>query len=136
MTVSDLGRQLGVSADTIRYYERIGLLPNIDRNDSGYRVFNDADLERVRFIKRAQRFGLQLDEIGELLDVRDRGLCPCGHARSLLDQRREELTAQLSELQRLHDDIETILKTSTSGDAGTWPCGSGLMQLGDQRTGR
>jgi DNA-binding transcriptional MerR regulator len=134
MTVSELAREVDTSADTIRYYERIGLLPDVDRNHSGYRVFGEADLERVRFVKRAQRFGLRLDEIRELLDVRDRGLCPCGHAHSLLERRSAEIEGQLAELQRLLGDIQGILATGRSADAAGWPCGSRLVRLENRRT--
>jgi DNA-binding transcriptional MerR regulator len=79
VTVSTLARQVGVGPDTIRYYERVGLLPTPTRTPAGYRRYDDDIADRVRFIKGAQRLGLRLREIAELLQVRDRGGCPCGH---------------------------------------------------------
>ena len=79
LTVSKLAARVGLTADTIRYYERAGLLPPPDRAASGYRAFEDDPVDRLRFIKGAQRIGLHLQEIKELLDIPDRGLCPCGH---------------------------------------------------------
>ncbi len=76
-TISELGREVGVKPDTIRYYERAGLLPSPDRNSSGYRVYGDEDLQRLRFVRGAQRLGLRLRDIRELLAIRDRGACPC-----------------------------------------------------------
>jgi DNA-binding transcriptional MerR regulator len=76
VTVSTLARQVGVGPDTIRYYERVGPLPTPTRTPAGYRRYDDDIADRVRFIKGAQRLGLRLREIAELLQVRDRGGCP------------------------------------------------------------
>ena len=131
MTVSELGRRTGTTPDTIRYYERIGLLPDVARSRAGYRLFTNSDVERMAFIKRAQRFGLQLDQISELLGVRDRGLCPCGHARELLTGKLEELDEQMESLSRLHTDIEHLLDNDSASEANqAWPCGSGLIEIG------
>lgn len=105
LTVSRVAEQGGVSPDTVRYYEKIGLMPETERSASGYRLYGDGAVERLRFIKRAQRFGLRLEAIGELLDVRQRGLCPCGHTRRLLEDRVAELDEEMSSLARLRDDI-------------------------------
>ena len=131
MTVSELGRRTGTTADTIRYYERIGLLSDVARSPAGYRLFTNSDVDRMGFIRRAQRFGLQLDQIGELLGVRDRGLCPCGHARELLTGKLEELDEQLESLSRLRADIERLLDNDSASEADeVWPCGSGFIEIG------
>lgn len=128
MTVSELARRVGTSADTIRYYERIGVLPEADRSPAGYRLFDETDVERVGFVKRAQRFGLQLDDIRVLLEIRERGLCPCGHANDLLVGRLEEIEQQLRSLAALRDDIRDLLADDRD-DEGCWPCGDQLIQL-------
>ncbi len=133
MTVSELGRRTGTTPDTIRYYERIGLLPEVERSPAGYRLFTGSDVERMGFIKRAQRFGLQLDQISELLEIRDRGLCPCGHARELLTGKLEEFDQQLETLTRLRADIAQLLEDDSSSEASTaWPCSSRLIEIGPQ----
>lgn len=129
MTVSELANRAGTSADTIRYYERIGLLPEAARSPAGYRLFGEEDVERVVFIKRAQRFGLQLDDIGELLDIRRRGLCPCGHARQLLKDKLTGIEQQIRSLQALYDDVASLLEGGAAGDAASWPCGDELIQI-------
>ena len=132
LTVSKLAEQAGTSADTVRYYERIGLLPETERSASGYRLYGDEAVERLRFIKQAQRFGLRLEAIGELLDVRRRGLCPCGHTRRMLEDRVAELDEEMSSLARLRADIAAMIdelpEAGTSG-AG-WRCSSELIQIG------
>lgn len=135
LTVSQLADRVGTTADTIRYYDRIGLLGTVDRNKHGHRVFGPDDVTRLRFIHRAQRFGLQLHHIRELLDVRDRGRCPCGHTRELLQQRAGEVAGQIRELEALQSDIEGLL-TGTETSGTRWPCGQQLVALGDNRHGQ
>ena len=132
LTVSKLAEQAGTSADTVRYYERIGLLPEAERSPSGYRLYGDDAVERLRFIKRAQRFGLRLEAIAELLDVRRQGLCPCGHTRRFLEDRVAELDEEMSSLARLRADVAALideLPASTS-DGGEWQCASDLIRIG------
>ena len=115
LTVSKLADRVGTSADTVRYYERIGLLPEPDRSASGYRMYDDDAVERVQFIKYAQRFGLRLDEIGELLQIKERGLCPCGHTRRLLERRLAELDDDMAAMARLRRDIGQMLEGLPGG---------------------
>ena len=120
LTVSKLAERVGTSPDTLRYYERIGLLPPPDRSPSGYRIYDDAAADLVGFIKRAQRFGLRLEEIRELVEVRERGLCPCGHTRVLLQRRVAELDEEMAALGRLRSDIGAMLDELPPGRAGDW----------------
>jgi DNA-binding transcriptional MerR regulator len=87
LTVSHLGAEVGLSAATVRHYERLGLLPAPERTAAGYRQYQQDAVERLRFIKSAQRVGLRLREIEELLAICDQGLCPCGHSEALLRAR-------------------------------------------------
>ena len=129
LTVSKLAEEAGTSSDTVRYYERIGLLPETERSASGYRLYGDEAVERLRFIKRAQRFGLRLEAIAELLDVRGRGLCPCGHTRKLLEDRVAELDEEMASLARLRDDIARMVE-ELPARAGEWQCATDLIQIG------
>lgn len=130
MTVSQLARRVGASADTVRYYERIGLMPEAERSPSGYRLFGEDDLERLAFIRRAQSIGLQLDDIRELLAVRDRGLCPCGHARERLRAKLTEVEERMAELAALRDVIQEFLDNpGATGSDGCWPCGDALVTI-------
>lgn len=127
MTVSQLAERVGTSADTVRYYERIGVLPEAERSPGGYRLFDEDDVDRLRFVKRAQRFGLRLDDIRELLGIRERGLCPCGHARELLETELREVEKQVAALGRLADEIRSLLDAGTTSDG--WPCRSGPLTI-------
>jgi DNA-binding transcriptional MerR regulator len=92
-TISAIARQAGVSPDTLRYYERLGLVAPAQRMANGYRRYDPDVVDRVRLIKGAQRTGLRLGDIKELLEISDRGACPCGHTRTLLEQRIGDVTA-------------------------------------------
>ncbi|MGH2580865.1 MAG: MerR family transcriptional regulator [Actinomycetota bacterium] len=97
LTVAKLAVEASVRPDTVRYYERAGLLPAAPRSPSGYRLYGEEAVDRlrfiIRFIKGVQSFGLRLREVRALLEVMDRGLCPCGHTEALVRSRIAELDA-------------------------------------------
>jgi DNA-binding transcriptional MerR regulator len=105
LRTSDLGARVGLSPATVRYYESLGLLPAPERSEGGYRLYHEGEVDRLRFIKGAQRFGLRLREIRELLEVRDRGACPCGHTQTLVTRRIAEVEQEISRLQALHKEL-------------------------------
>jgi len=110
MRIGQLAGRLAINPRTIRFYERAGLLLEPERTASGYRLYRHADEQRLRFIKAAQRLGLTLGEIQELLAVRDGGSMPCGHLARLVDRRLGEIDARLNELRTLQRDL-TDLRT-------------------------
>jgi DNA-binding transcriptional MerR regulator len=110
LTVSALADQVGLSADTVRYYERVGLLPEPARSAAGYRLYDQDAVARLRLIRGAQRAGLRLREIGELLQVADQGLCPCGHTETLLRERLAEVRAELERLRGLEAELTRLLE--------------------------
>jgi DNA-binding transcriptional MerR regulator len=126
LTVSALAKRTGIPAATIRYYDRAGLLPAAGRSPAGYRQYGQAAAERLRFIKGAQRLGLRLREVAELLTVLDRGACPCGHTQALLGRRLGELDAQIARLVWLRGELARVAACCTPDacpdPAGTWPC--------------
>jgi DNA-binding transcriptional MerR regulator len=110
LTVSALADQVGLSADAVRYYERVGLLPPPARSAAGYRLYQQDAVGRLRLIKGAQRAGLRLREIGELLQVADQGQCPCGHTEKLLQGRLAEVRVELKRLRALEADLARLLE--------------------------
>jgi DNA-binding transcriptional MerR regulator len=128
LTVSTLADTVGLSADTVRYYERVGLLPEPARSAAGYRLYDQAAVGRLRLIKGAQRAGLRLREIAELLQVADRGQCPCGHTETLLRERLAEVRAELERLRALETELTRLLEhypdpacpDMTAGAAAWW----------------
>jgi len=105
LSVGQLAARAGVRTDTIRYYERTGLLPKPGRTDGDHRRYGPADVDRLLFIRGAQRLGLRLAEIRELLTVRDTGVCPCGPAETLLAEHIAEIDREMARLTRLRAEL-------------------------------
>ena len=96
--MAELAAAAGVPPDTVRYYERAGLLPPPARTPAGYRSYGEGAVDRLHFIQGAQRLGLRLADIRDLLAVRDTGTCPCQPAEELLRRRMAEVDAEISRL--------------------------------------
>ena len=132
-TISEAAAAAGVSTDTLRYYERLGLLSPQSRTASGYRLYGTSVSRRVRFIKGAQRMGLRLQEIKDLLEVSDRGACPCGHTHALLTQRRDQVDAELARLRALRQDLTAMLEgldDCAPAPVGVWWCETEFAKRG------
>jgi DNA-binding transcriptional MerR regulator len=124
LRVSELAGRVGLTADTVRYYERLGLLPEPSRSASGYRQYDEELTDRLRFIRGAQRFGLRLGEIKELLDIQDKGRCPCGHTQELLSTRIAEVEREMRRLEQLRTELLTMTRRADcdAPTAMSWPC--------------
>jgi DNA-binding transcriptional MerR regulator len=133
LKVSEIAKRAGVSPDSIRYYEGLGLLPLADRTAAGYRQFGEDAVKRIHFIKDAQSLGLKLDEIGELLKIQDDGACPCGHTKSLLERRLDQVNRELEVLNNLKVELERLSAQECFSPAGSsvWPCEIELRRGGD-----
>jgi DNA-binding transcriptional MerR regulator len=114
-TVSQLAASVGSSPDTLRYYEKAGLLPEPPRSQAGYRQYDDAARDRLTFIRGAQRLGLTLADVRDLLAVRDTGECPCEPAEQLLTRRLAEVDAEIVRLEVLRDQMRTMRDGIASG---------------------
>ena len=133
-SVSGIARRTGVSSDAVRYYEKEGLLPPAPRSRSGYRQYDDSAIQRIGFIKGAQEMGLKLAEIGELLEIQDRGACPCGHTRVLVERRIAEIDAEMKRLSSLRKDLASMaaLDCPATTDGDLWPCEVTFIQRGKE----
>ena len=109
MRVSELGRRAQVSPEIIRYYTRIGLLKPSRDPENGYRIFSDADLKRIHFIRRSKRLGYTLAEIAEILRVSSKGKSPCPKVREIIQRRIKENRNELEELTALQARMENAL---------------------------
>jgi DNA-binding transcriptional MerR regulator len=132
LTVSKVAEAVGVRPDTIRYYEREGLIPEAERTLAGYRVYDEETIRRLRFIRGSQQFGLRLKEIKGLLEVMDRGLCPCGHASDLVTDRIAEIDQQVSDLRALRSALVHVSENvgPEKCTPGVWPCEQEFVQAG------
>ncbi len=107
-TIGNLSEKTGVSTETIRYYERIGLIPNPQRADNGYRLYTEADTERLNFIRRARTLDFALDEIDEILAFRERNDPPCRYVMQIMEQRIVEIEDRIRDLQRMRNEIQSL----------------------------
>ena len=105
MRIGELAELVGVNPKTVRYYEGIGLLPDPERRRSGYRDYTEDDVERLRFVKTAQRLNLALSEISEILAFRERAEPPCDYVLGVLDRQVEDLDRRMAEMAQLRDQL-------------------------------
>ncbi len=104
-----VARATGVSTDTLRHYERKGLLPRVHRTAAGHRRYSSATVDRVLLIQRALVVGFSLNDLSRVLSVRDRGGAPCHNVRALVGERLEVLERQIENLVILRDELRTLL---------------------------
>ncbi|MEI2577367.1 MerR family transcriptional regulator [Scytonema sp. PRP1] len=117
--IGELSQRVDLPTQTIRYYERLGLLNQPKRTESKYRIYSQEDEERLRFIQKAKRFGLSLEEIKKLIDINALGALPCVNLKAMvkqhideLERRIHELTALQQELLSRYEQIEALLPDS------------------------
>lgn len=108
LRIGELASQLGLNPKTIRYYEEIGVLPEPQRTESSYRIYDDSDLDRLRFIGKAKAIGLTLDEVREILTLRREGQAPCRHVLALVDDKLDLVDRQLHALADFRKELLTL----------------------------
>ena len=109
LSVGQLASRAGVRVDTVRYYERAGLLPRPRRTSGDHRRYGPADVDRLLFIRGARRLGLRLAEIRALAQVRDTGTCPCGPAEALLREHVGEIDGEIARLTVLRAELTGVI---------------------------
>lgn len=110
MQSGELSRLAGVSSDTLRHYERRGILSKPLRTSGGYRNYPADSLDRVRLIQSALKVGFSLSELATILKMRDRGEAPCRRVRDMAETKIENLRQQISDLLIMRDQLERIVK--------------------------
>ena len=110
MRIGELAKTAGVTPDTIRYYEREGLLPSPQRTESGYRDYGHGVLDDLQFIKKAQALGLKLSDVREVLEISSGGKPPCEHVRATVSARLVEVEQRLRELRALRATLRETLE--------------------------
>ena len=109
-TIGALSRESGVHLETIRYYERIGLLPAPPRSASGYRHYDDAAARRLRFIRRGRELGFGIEEIKTLLQLADHRDQPCREADRLAQAHLVEVEAKIADLMAMRDVLTQLAR--------------------------
>lgn len=122
--IGEVARLSGVGIDTLRFYEKNGLLENPARTSGNYRVYSQSVLERLKFIKQAQALGFSLDEIRRIIDDARAGNAPCDEVREIMRRRLAEVEERIAELKNYHKAISaTLVEWDALGQAPGHVCG-------------
>jgi MerR family transcriptional regulator, mercuric resistance operon regulatory protein len=112
-TISHVAKTLDIKIETVRFYERRGLIAQPPKPDYGYRHYPEDTVHRIRFIKRAQELGFTLDEIANLLSLNDR---PCGQVQGLAEHKLSAVKEKMADLRRLENALMGLLAQCQSND--------------------
>lgn len=121
LTSGKLAKAVGINTETLRYYERRGLLPEPPRRDSGYRVYPPESIERLRFIKSAQELGFTLEEIDQLLSLRVDETATAGDVRRQAQEKVAQIDAKIATLQQMRDALAHLVH-QCHGEGPTAEC--------------
>ena len=124
MRISEMARLAGVGVETVRYYERTGLLPSPSRTHGRYRSYDDDDLARLRFIRRAKKLGFQLDEVAQLLALRQDESTSCAEVARRAHEKVADLERRMTEMGSIR---RALLSLAESCNAGTAPGACALL---------
>lgn len=116
--ISEVTKITSMPADTLRYYEKFGLLPKVARTPSGIRQYDDKDISRLKFIKRAQRMNFSLHEIKHLLSMRDNPQTAKNEVRQLTSDKLKDVEHQLAELTTLRNEMQLLLNLCFGSENG------------------
>lgn len=125
---AELARRTGCNLETVRYYEKVGLLPEPPRTASGYRSYNSTHERRLRFVLRARELGFSLDEIRELLRLVDERDRPCAEARDVAAVHLADVRAKITDLRRMERVLEDVVAQCGDGTLPECPLIETLFQ--------
>ena len=112
--IGEVAGQLNINPKTIRYYERIGLIPEPRRSESGYRLYTPEDVERIAFILRSKTLDFSLEEIGEILALRELGEAPCPYVIQQIEDKIAVVEEKIGALHQLQGELKTLHERARS----------------------
>ncbi len=127
--IGEISRRTRVKIETIRYYERVGVMPVPDRSEGGSRIYNLEQLKRLSFIKRSRELGFSLDDIRRLLSLADGGHS-CGEVKALTQRHLTGVREKIADLQRLEKTLDMISSRCSGDDAPECPVIDALFEAG------
>jgi MerR family mercuric resistance operon transcriptional regulator len=122
LKIGEVAARSGVGIDTLRYYERLGLLPRAARTRSGYRVYDPKMIDRIAFIKRAKSFGFTLDEICDLVRLETADPDACSRVLRVIEQKFNDLNRRYGEIKRLRRELAAYKATCERAIANNKSC--------------
>jgi DNA-binding transcriptional MerR regulator len=136
LKVGELAARAGVGVQTLHYYERLGLLPPPNRSGANYRLYPPAALRRVHFIKQAQALGFTLEEIKEILGLRERGRAPCRCVADVARKHLRDLDARSAVLRAFRKSLAAVVPRWEKETSGERRCAGEFCDLIEQLTVR
>jgi len=127
--IGEMSRQTGVHIETIRYYERIEIIPKPDRTEGGNRQYNHEQLKRLSFVKKSRDLGFTLDEIRALLLMVDRQDFTCNQVHTMTIEHLENVKKKLSDLKRMEKTLKSMASQCSKGDVPECPIIETLFRI-------
>lgn len=121
MTIGKLSANTGVNIETIRYYERIGILPAPPRTEGGYRIYNPDHLKRLSFVRRSRELGFTLKQTRNLLGLVDIGMYTCADVEKIALEHLQEIRIKIAELKKLEKSLKKIVSHCVDGTVKQCP---------------
>lgn len=115
LTIGEMGKATNTKIETIRYYERIGLLPKPARTSSNYRNYGQAELGRLSFIRRSRDLGFSLDQVRALLGLSDDRSCDCAGIDRIANQHLVEVDRKIADIQALRRELKAVIDSCDGG---------------------
>lgn len=123
LKISELSEQTGLSAHTLRYYEKYGLINASNRSEAGYRFYTDSDVRRVQFVKTARNTGFSLSDIGQLLSIRvNKQSHSCQEVTDITQKKLFEVNAKMNELLSMQQTLKLLLDSCCGGPENATHC--------------
>lgn len=120
-TIGSVSKDSGVHVETIRYYERIGLIPRQQRTSSGRRIYGPDDKQRLVFIRRCRELGFSLEEIRALLDLAVSGNRTCQEVREMTESHLQAVRSRISDLKRMEASLKALSRSCDDGESPDCP---------------
>ena len=121
LMIGELSRRTGVNIETIRYYERVGVMPNPSRSSGGHRLYDDEHLKRLAFVKRSRELGFGLDDVRELLGLVDGGSFTCAEVHTIATAHLDDVKRKITDLRRMERVLKSMAAECSRGDVPECP---------------
>lgn len=122
MTIGKLAKAAGVGVETVRFYERRGLIRKPPKRESGFRTYSDEEVTRIRFIRRAQELGFTLREVKELVELQSKKKVTGSQVKQKADRKIEEIRKKISDLQKMEKSLRTLSRMCGEGAQAVQEC--------------
>ena len=120
--VGQVAKEVGINIETVRYYEKLKLLPKPKRKESRYRIYDETDLKRLLFIKRAKELGFTLKEIKELFDLRIDSEAKCGDVKHLTEHKLKDVENRIRDLKRIENVLVKLINQCVNVEVSSDEC--------------